>query len=150
MADEQLDRPGRTSMGEVFARVHKVENELGEVRAIIAGVEVTLQSQGATLTRIATTLEQKNSTDWKALASWATVILGIVGLVASLILAPMRSQMEANKSAIDRLAEYRILDTRNQVDDARRQLAQAEERGRYKERIDELQRQVRKLRGEQQ
>lgn len=144
MVDEdQQQHRGRTSMGEVFQRVHKVETELAEVRTDIAGILVNQQGQGATLSRIANTLEQRNATDWKALASWATVILGIVGLVASLILAPMRSQMEANQAAIDRLADYRILDTRNQVEDARRQIADAEERGRYKERVDQLERRVR-------
>lgn len=143
MVDEQPERPPRTSMGEVFQRVHKVETELSEVRTDIAGISVNLQSQGATLARIANTLEQKSATDWKALASWATVILGIVGLVASLILSPMRAQMEANQAAIDRLADYRIVDTRNQVEDARRQIADAEERGRYKERVDQLERRLR-------
>lgn len=137
---EPHDRPPRTSMGEVFARVHKVENELAEVREDIAGISVNLQGQGQTLSRIANTLEQRSGTDWKALASWATVVLGITGLVASLVLAPMRAQMDANRTAIDRLAEFRIIDTRNQLDDARRQVAEAEERGRYQERVDALER----------
>lgn len=144
---EQEESPPRTSTREVFARLHKVETEVGELRTVIAGVEVTLQGHGATLARIATTLEQKNSTDWKALASWATVMLGIVGLVGSLILAPMRSQMNSNAEAIGRLSDYRILDTRNQLDDARRQLLQAQQDGRYMERVDELQQQLRDLRG---
>lgn len=140
---DQHEGRGRTSMGEVFARVHKVETELAEVREDIAGISVNLQGQGATLSRIANTLEQSRGTDWKALASWATVVLGITGLVASLVLAPMRAQMDANRQAIDRLADYRIVDTRNQLDDARRQVAEAEERGRYKERVDHLERELR-------
>lgn len=146
MVDEQAERPPRTSMGEVFQRVHKVETDLAEVRTEIAGISVSLQGQGATLARIANTLEQKSATDWKALAAWASVVLGITGLVASLILTPMRAQMQANADAIGRLNDYRIIDTRNQLDDARSQMAQAEEGGRYKERVDRNDRAIEELR----
>lgn len=131
MTDEQDQPRHRSSIGEVFQRVHKVENDLSELRTDLASVAQIVKGQDATLSRIATGLEQRQQTDWKALASWATVILAVGGLFASLTLAPMRTQMDAQQRSIERLADFR-------VDDARRSLQDAEERGRYKERVDIL------------
>jgi len=131
-----------SSMGEVFQRVNLVEREVGQVRTEIAGITVTLTNQGATLTRIAATLEQSRGTDWKALASWAAVVLTVIGLAATLILGPMRAVMDSNRLAIDRLQESRLIDQRAQADDLRRQLDKAEEMGRYKERVDRLDREL--------
>lgn len=138
--EEQSAR--RTSMGEVFSRVHKVEAEVAEIREQLAGIMVNLQGQGTTLSRIAVTLEQRNATDWKALAAWASVILAIVGLVTSLILTPMRAQLQSMTDAMQRINDDRIAETRNQ-------LAAAEQRGRYMERVERLDAELQLLRPRQ-
>lgn len=131
MSDDQEQPRHRSSISEVFQRVHKVENELSSLRTDLASIAQIVKGQDATLSRIATGLEQRQQTDWKALASWATVILGVGSLLASLVLAPMRAQQEAQGRAIERLSDFR-------VEDARRALQDAESRGRYKERVDML------------
>jgi hypothetical protein len=80
-------------------------------------------------------LDSKSATDWKSLASWASVLLLIVTALGTVILNPMRTQMDQSAIAISRLNEQR-------VEEARGQLAQAEQRGRYLERVDQLEKKL--------
>lgn len=144
MAEQHESQP-RSNTAAIFDRVHKVEGELAEVRETLAGITVQLGGQQATLSRIAANMEARSGTDWKALASWASVIMVVVGFVGTMVLGPMRSQIESTRTTVDRLNEGRILDTRSQLNDARQELADAEQRGRYLERVDRHERAIREL-----
>lgn len=130
MAEPEHQTDRRSSMNAVFDRVNLVEREVAGVREQIAGLSTNMTNQAATLARISVNLEQKGATDWKALASWATVILAIVGGVATLVLTPLRGQIDANARSIERLLESRGMDQTLQI-----QLA--EQRGRDRERLDQ-------------
>lgn len=135
MPDQTEERP-RSNTAAIFDRVHKVEGELAEVRETLAGITVNLQGQAATLSRIAANMEARSGTDWKALASWASVIMVVIGFVGTMVLSPMRSEMQSQRTSIDRLNEGRMIDARAQLADARQELIDAEQRGRYLERVD--------------
>lgn len=126
--EEQHDRP-RSSMTAVFDRVQLVEREVAGMRADFAGLQQNVNNLTSVVTRMSVTLEQKSATDWKALASWATVVLAIVGLVASLVFAPLRAQIESNRADIQKVSEQHQVDVRREIDTAF-------ERGRDRERID--------------
>lgn len=135
MTDEQEQPRHRSSIGEVFQRVHKVETELAEVRTDLASIAQIVKGQDATLVRIATGLELRQQTDWKALASWATVILAVGGLFASLTLAPIRADIQNLEGTVNQTLEKRVADAKSTLDSA-------EEVGRYKERVDMLMREA--------
>lgn len=135
MLEEQDQPKHRSSIGEVFQRVHKVETEVASVRTDLASIAQIVKAQDVTLTRIATGLEQRQQTDWKALASWATVILAVGGLFASLTLAPIRADIQSIESTVNQTLEKRVAD-------AARTVESAEEVGRYKERVDMLMREA--------
>lgn len=135
------DRPQRSSNLAVFDRISKVEGDVAQVREQIAGMNVNLTSQGQTLTRIAMTLDQRGATDWKAIWSAASVMLALIALGASLILSPIRQQMDTNRLAIDEFHEREMMDSRDQLKDS-------EERGRYKERVDRIDRELQELEDE--
>jgi hypothetical protein len=143
MAEQENER--RPSSSAVYDRIHKVEGEVAEVREQLAGMNANLQSQATTLSRIAISLEQRSATDWKALGSWAAVIIAVIGLAATLILQPMRAAIDSNGANISRLSEARILDTRAQLQEASASLRASEEMGRYKERVDRIDRELQTL-----
>lgn len=129
MVDPQEQRPARSSLGEVFERVHKVETDLGEVKQELAGVTVSINTMATTLNQVAASLHAKASTDWKALASWATVILAVVGVFSTLALTPIKERVQGQEAEL-----------RNLQDERRRgqsqAIAEAEQRGRLLERMD--------------
>lgn len=132
-------------MNEVFQRVNHVERELADVREEMAGFNANLASQGQTLHRIAATLEQRSGTDWKAIWSAASVVLALIALGATLILSPIRQQIESNRSATEALNQRSIVESRAQLQDARDAIRVSEEMGRYKERVDRIDREVEEL-----
>lgn len=145
MSEAQPHESRRPSSSEVFERIRQVEGEVAEVREQLAGMNANLQGQATTLSRIAISLEQRSATDWKALGSWAAVIIAVIGMAATLILQPMRASIDGNAQNVARLSEARILDTRAQLQDARESIRAAEEMGRYKERVDRIDREITKL-----
>lgn len=130
MPEEHHERAPRSSMGEVFTRVGVVEKDVAGVRTELATLGTNVANMSATLARISVNIEQRGATDWKALASWASVILAIVGLFASLMLTPIRAGLDANTAAIERINEARIADARLARQDIQIQIDQAERRGR--------------------
>lgn len=145
MMAEQHESHPRSNTAAIFDRLHTVEGEVAEVREQLAGITVNLQGQAATLSRIAANMEARSGTDWKALASWASVIMVIIGFVGTMVLGPMRSQIESTRTTVDRLNEGRILDARAALSDARQELIDAEQRGRYLERVDRHERAIKEL-----
>jgi uncharacterized protein YdbL (DUF1318 family) len=116
-------------MGEVFARVHKVEEDVGSVKQQIAGMEVSLNTMAQTLNQIAVTVQARSSTDWKALASWAAVILAVVGMFSTLTLSPIRERVTQQELEVRAVRDERRRE--QQLD-----LQEAEQRGRLLERMD--------------
>lgn len=145
MSDHEPERTGRSSSAAVFDRINKVEGDLSQVREQIAGMNVNLTSQGQTLTRIAMTLDQRGATDWKMIWSAASVLLALIALGATLLLGPIRQQQDANRAAITALGDRAALEQRAALQDAREAIRQAEEAGRYKERIDRMDRELLEL-----
>lgn len=125
-------------MNAVFDRVNRVEREVAQVREELAGITVNLNGLSATLSRMAISMEQKGATDWKAIWSAATVILAVISLAATLILGPMRTQIVDNAERIDRVTEDRIVQVRQQLVDA-------QEVGRYRERVDRIDKELDRL-----
>lgn len=130
MAEGEGDGRGRSSMNAVFDRMNTVEKQ-------IAALTTNVGHLSTQLTRVATSLEERSSTDWKALASWATVVLAIVGIFLSQVIAPVKQVGETNAANIARINDARLADSHDAV-------ARAEERGRDRERIDQQRRELEK------
>ena len=126
---QEHQRPARSSLGEVFERVHKVETDLGEVKQELAGVTVSLNSMSQTLNQVAAGFQARAATDWKALASWATVILAVVGVFSTLALSPIKERVQGQESELRNLNDERRRDQSSAI-------AEAEQRGRLLERMD--------------
>jgi hypothetical protein len=143
--DQEVQRRDRSSTTAVFDRINKVEGDVAQVREVIAGMNVNLTSQGQTLTRIAMTLDQRGATDWKAIWSAASVLLALIALGATLILSPIRQQIDGNRLGLETLNNRAMIEARSQLQDAREAVRAAEEAGRYKERIDRIDRELEQL-----
>jgi hypothetical protein len=143
MADEQPRE--RSSTTAIFDRINTIEREFAETRSQMTGITVTLTGLQSSLSRIQQMVEARSATDWKALASWATVILAVVGGFVTLVLGPVRAQIDAQAASINRFNEIRLADLREKNEDHKRELELAEQRGRTLERMDELVRRVDRL-----
>lgn len=144
MAEEfQPDR--RSSTNAIFDRIGHIEREFADTRAQIAGMGVNLAGLSQSFARVQQLVESRNSTDWKSLAAWASVILAVVGFGIQLILGPIRASLDAQSEAIRTLNEYRVTDARAQNADVRLQIDLAERRGREQERVEQLRLAVDKL-----
>lgn len=139
MTDPQEQANRRDSNTAVYNRIYAVESSVAGIREQIAGITVNLNSQAGLLARIATSVESRSATDWKALAGWAGVLLTIVGLFTTLTLQPMRTQIQNQQDNIEHLNQIRIAEIPAQIQEA-------ELRGRYRERIDNMEREFNRLR----
>jgi hypothetical protein len=144
MADQQHhdERPLRSSSAAIFERINKVEGDFASMREQIAGMNVNLTSQGQTLTRIAITLDQRGATDWKSIWSAASVVLALIAIGGTLILQPIKQQIEANRVSVSELNEMKVIEARTLLEDMRETISEAEQRGRYMERVDRIDREL--------
>lgn len=140
MADEQPRERGSTTA--IFERIGTLEREFADSRSQMTGITVTLAGLQSSVGRIQQMVEARSATDWKTLASWATVMLAVVGAFVQLVLGPIRSTIDSQAQSIRRLDDMRQADLRQQAADYQRQLELAERRGRDAQRLDDIQRQV--------
>lgn len=130
MSEEQ-GHSQRSSTTEIFQRVRGVEAEIGGIKSELSAMAAILTNQGNVLARISLNIEQKSSTDWKALASWASVVIVVIGLFSTLALNPVKERQANQEQTIERIVDARATDAQNRIQDA-------EQRGRYRERVDQL------------
>lgn len=127
-----------TNLSEVFNRVNLVEREVGNVRSEVSAIVARLDSQSTTLQRIVESLEEKSSTDWKALAAWGALIVAVGGAIFTLTVAPLKERLAGQEQFLNKSLEQRASDMQQMVHDA-------EERGAERERMNELRAQIEML-----
>lgn len=115
---QRANDPEREQIGRIYS-------ELDTVRQQQAKQDETLNHLAKGMDRLANGFDQMrqewarhSQTDWKTLASWAAVILGIIGLGISLTIAPIRDRQADIR--IEMREHREILET-NRVDAARLQ-----------------------------
>ncbi len=125
---------------EVFRRLNTAEQGISHLKEQLAGISTQMKHQDemlgsiqSSMVAISNTVQARGATDWKSLAAWAAVIVSLVIFYTNLTASPLRDQQSKNTEEISR--QWARIDTLT-ADAASR----AESRGRYYQKVDDLER----------
>lgn len=125
---------------EVFRRLNTAEQGISHLKEQLAGISTQMKHQDemlgsiqSSMNGISNTVQARGATDWKSLAAWAAVIVSLVIFYTNLTTAPVRDQQSKNTDEIAR--QWSRLDALTSDAGGR-----AESRGRYYQKVDDLER----------